>query len=74
MAHFMYNSLVIGYGRIYNNFIVHIVCGKEEAMFDMAAVGRKISELRKKNNMTQLELADKMGVSFQAVSNWERGD
>lgn len=42
-------------------------------MFVMKKVGRKISELRKAKNMTQLELADKMNVSFQAVSNWERG-
>ena len=42
-------------------------------MFDMKQVGKQIADLRKENNMTQMELADKMGVSFQAVSNWERG-
>ena len=46
---------------------------KETDMFDMNNVGRKIAELRKANNMTQMELADKMNISFQAVSNWERG-
>ena len=43
-------------------------------MFDIVKVGRKISELRKGTNMTQFELADKLGISFQAVSNWERGN
>lgn len=43
-------------------------------MFDMRKVGRNISEARKKRNMTQMELADRMNVSFQAVSNWERGN
>lgn len=37
-------------------------------------VGKRIAELRKRNNLTQPELADAMGVSFQAVSNWERGN
>ena len=40
----------------------------------MKQVGKQIADLRKENNMTQMELADKMGVSFQAVSNWERGN
>lgn len=43
-------------------------------MFNMENVGRRISELRKEHNMTQMELADKLGISFQAVSNWERGN
>lgn len=40
----------------------------------MEHIGQKISELRKSQNMTQMELADKMNISFQAVSNWERGN
>lgn len=43
-------------------------------MFDMKKIGKKISILRKEANMTQMELADRMGISFQAVSNWERGN
>ena len=43
-------------------------------MFDMQKIGRNISENRKRRNMTQMELADRMNVSYQAVSNWERGN
>lgn len=42
-------------------------------MFDMKQIGKKITDLRKAHNMTQMELADKLGIIFQAVSNWERG-
>lgn len=34
--------------------------------------GAMISSLRKSKAMTQLELADKMGVTDKAVSKWER--
>ena len=43
-------------------------------MFNMKQVGKRIVTMRKALNMTQTELADKMDVSFQAVSNWERGN
>ena len=43
-------------------------------MLDMRQIGKNIAELRRNCNMTQMELADRMGISFQAVSNWERGD
>jgi len=46
---------------------------EHKAMFNMVGVGRKISLLRKEANLTQMELADKIDISFQAVSNWERG-
>ncbi len=42
-------------------------------MFNMNEIGNKISLLRKSANLTQMELANRLGISFQAVSNWERG-
>ena len=42
-------------------------------MFSMIETGRRIGRLRKSRNLTQMELADLMGVSYQAVSGWERG-
>ena len=35
-------------------------------------LGARIAELRKAKNMTQLELANQMGVTDKAVSKWER--
>jgi transcriptional regulator with XRE-family HTH domain len=42
-------------------------------MFSIVKMGRRISQLRKAKNLTQMGLADLLGVSFQSVSNWERG-
>lgn len=42
-------------------------------MIDIAKLGERIKYYRKKEGMTQNELAESLGVSFQAVSNWERG-
>ncbi len=41
---------------------------------DMMKIGGYILHLRKAAGMTQKQLAEKLGVSFQAVSKWENGD
>lgn len=33
----------------------------------------KLQKLRKDNNLSQEQLAEKIGVSRQAISKWERG-
>ena len=43
-------------------------------MFDTTMIGKRIKQARIDKNMTQLAMADAMGVSYQAVSNWERGN
>ena len=43
-------------------------------MFDTMMIAKVIRQARIDQNMTQMNLADAMGVSYQAVSNWERGN
>ena len=41
---------------------------------DTLKIGRYIQHLRKSVGMTQKDLAEKLNISFQAVSKWENGD
>ncbi len=43
-------------------------------MLDIAKVGTLIAYLRKAKDLTQVELANSLNVSHQAVSKWERGE
>ena len=40
---------------------------------DQVKIGRFIAERRKKVNLTQAQLAEKMNITDKAVSKWERG-
>ena len=40
---------------------------------DQVKIGRFIAECRKNINLTQMQLADKLGITDKAVSKWERG-
>lgn len=40
----------------------------------MKNFSEKLSMMRKKANLTQAEVAERLNVSFQAVSQWERGE
>ena len=37
-------------------------------------IGENIKRMRRKRNLTQEEMAAHLGISFQSVSKWERGD
>lgn len=41
---------------------------------DSNKIGSYIQELRKRKNITQNQLGDRLNISFQAVSKWERGE
>ena len=36
-------------------------------------IGNYIAECRKKKKLTQLQLAERLGITDKAVSKWERG-
>ena len=40
---------------------------------DQEKIGKFIAELRKENNLTQEQLAEKMGVTNKSISRWENG-
>ena len=40
---------------------------------DQVKIGRFIAQCRKANNMTQMQLAEKLGITDRAVSKWETG-
>ena len=42
-------------------------------MTDLSQIGKNIRAYREKQGITQRELAEKVMVSFQAISAWERG-
>ena len=40
---------------------------------DQFKIGKFIAECRKQKQLTQLQLADKLGITDKAISKWERG-
>lgn len=42
-------------------------------MMNQEKIGRFIAELRKENKMTQIDLANKLGITDRAISKWENG-
>ena len=40
---------------------------------DQVKIGRFIAERRKRVSLTQLQLAEKLGITDRAVSKWETG-
>lgn len=43
-------------------------------MLNSKSIGNRIAEARKKNNLSQADLGQKVAISAQAVGKWERGE
>ena len=69
-----------------NRFIIHSTIGmcifttfsttiiaKGDKLMNQIKIGEFISSQRKKNNLTQAALAEKLGITDRTVSKWERG-
>ena len=61
--------------------LYHLIADRKEAIIrreknkmDTLKIGKYIQNLRKDAGMTQKELAERLNISFQAVSKWENGD
>ena len=46
---------------------------KGEIEMNQIKIGRFIAECRKKNNLTQMQLAERLGITDRAISKWENG-
>lgn len=62
--------------------MLHRVCGRDKKDYDEVifleelkhVIAKNITELRKTDGITQLELAESLNYSDKAVSKWERGE
>lgn len=66
-----YNQARFPYERA-GNLIYSYKKGESDSMNNQK-IGEFISTLRKRKNMTQKDLADRLGITDKAVSKWERG-
>ena len=54
--------------------IIYVRKGCEKMEKIKLAIAKNITDLRKQNNITQLELANKLNYTDKAISKWERGE
>ena len=56
-----------------NCLMIGVLLLVEVDMMNQYVTGAVIKQLREENNMTQFQLANKLGVSDKAISKWETG-
>ncbi len=50
-----------------------IIAAERRPDMDQIKIGKFISKMRREKNLTQMQLADKLGITDRAVSKWETG-
>ena len=74
--HFLYNMklllAVVNMTMLYNMWRSTLGFGTEDTM--NLEIANRLVTLRKQNNLSQEALAEKLGISRQAVSKWERAE
>ena len=65
------NSQVLSWCLINNN---HIIVLKGKGNMDKIKVGKFILNCRKEKDLTQEQLAEKLGVTSKSISRWENGN
>ncbi len=68
------NSIIRLFPFIIATVIINLNLNSGGKVMNFKKVGEQIAALRKAKGLTQSELGERIGVSFQAVSKWERGE
>lgn len=68
------NSIIRLFSFIVTTVIMYLNLKNGGKVMNIKKVGEQIAVLRKAKGLTQSELGERIGVSFQAVSKWERGE
>ena len=79
IQHFLVsNMLTCSTINKFHSIIINVITQGDEVMSiertDLVKMGKRLSDLRKRKNLTQMQLADILDVSNKTVSKWEVGD
>lgn len=66
--------MILHYHSTNQNAIIITIILQNGVAMDINNIGKTIADLRKKNNMSQQELASKLNVSNKTISKWECGN
>lgn len=60
-------------GFVYFGVLSSYTEGERRKIMDQIKIGKFIADCRKKEKLTQMQLAEKLGITDRAVSKWETG-
>jgi transcriptional regulator with XRE-family HTH domain len=70
--HFVILSIAKSHNTTGSCTMIHMMTGKEEQGF-YSQLGQKIAEIRKQINLTQVQLAEMLGLTQPVLANYENG-